>query len=244
MNLVQAVILSFVQGISEFLPISSKGHLNIFQYFLGLEPSLSFDIFLNTATLFSVIFFFRKKVPYFVKNLPYIIVGSIPAVIVGFFLKHKLEFIFSNIHLLPYFFLVTTAFLLSTKYFKQKDEKINYFRAFFIGFIQSFALFPGISRSGSTIFAGLLAGLSSEEAFNFSFSLFIPASIGALLLDFKDIYSNESFVSPNYLICFFLTFVIGLASINLLKKVLVGRKFWYFAVYTFALSIALFVLTR
>ena len=89
MSLLQSLILAFVQGFTEFLPISSDGHLNLVQYFFGLSPSLSFDVFLHLATLFSVLFFFRKKIPYFISNLKYIIVGSIPVIIPVFSLKIK-----------------------------------------------------------------------------------------------------------------------------------------------------------
>ena len=229
MTLIQAIILSFVQGISEFLPISSKGHLNLAQHFLGLTPSLAFDIFLNTATLISVLIYFRSKIGYFFKNLPYIIVGSVPAVILGFVFKHKVEAISANIKLLPYFMLVTVAYLFISKFLKSTAKKINYKNAFLIGVFQSFALLPGISRSGSTIFGGLLSGLSAEEAFNF----------GALLLDVKDI-KNLSGFGINYIIAFILTSIVGYISLVILKKVLVGNKFWIFGIYMLLLSLTLF----
>jgi len=114
------LILAFVQGISEFLPISSKGHLNLVQHLLGLQSSLAFDIFLNTATLISVLFFFRKQIGYFFKNLPYIVVGTIPAVVFGFLLQHRLENIFSNPKILPPLFIVTGLMLISTKFLNPK----------------------------------------------------------------------------------------------------------------------------
>jgi len=240
MNFLQAIILSLVQGISEFLPISSKGHLNLAQHLLGLQSSLTFDIFLNTATLLSVIFFFRKQIPYFIKNLKYIIVGTLPAIFFGFILKQRLEGIFENPDILPYFFLVTAVMLFSTKYLKLNDQKLTYKKALIIGIIQSFALFPGISRSGSTIFAGLLVGLSASSAFNFSFALFIPASLGALVLDIKDL-SGANYFSPVYLFSFVLTAVVGYFALSYLKKVLVSHKFWFFGVYITILAIACFI---
>jgi undecaprenyl-diphosphatase len=241
MNILQALILAFVQGISEFLPISSKGHLNLVQHLLGLQSSLAFDIFLNTATLISVIFFFRKQIDYFLKNLPYIIVGTLPAIFFGFILKHRLENIFSNPHILPYLFMVTGIMLLSTKFLKSQDKKLSYKTALIIGLFQSAALFPGISRSGSTIFAGLLMGLSAAEAFNFSFCLFIPASIGALILDAKDVALSGAF-SPVYLFSFAITAIVGFFALTILKKVLSGGKFWYFGIYLIILSIISFFL--
>lgn len=239
MTLVQSVILSFIQGISEFLPISSSGHLNLAQYFLHLTPSLTLDIFLNTATLFSVIFFFRKQISYFFKNLKYIIVGSIPAVLVGFLFKGNIDSIFSDIKYLPFFFLLTSIFVFSTKFFKSNDKKINYKKALIIGIFQSVAIMPGVSRSGSTIFAALLLGLSSLEAFNFSFCLFIPASIGALLLSIKDLSISNVF-TPEYFVAFVITFLVGIFALYLLKKVLIHKHFWIFGIYTLLLSLTLF----
>lgn len=242
MNLFQSIILSTVQGISEFLPISSSGHLNLFQYLFNLQPSLTFDVFLNTATLISVLFFFRKQLDYFFKNLKYIIVGSIPAALAGIFLKNQFEAIFSDIKLLPFFFLITAAFVFSTKYLSDKSEKMDYKKALIIGLFQAVAILPAVSRSGSTIFAGLLLGLAPMEAFNFSFSLFIPASIGALLLSAKDLKGANLF-EPNYLIAFVITTIVGIIALMILKKVLIGKKLWIFGFYVLIIAIITFFLT-
>lgn len=239
MTLLQAIFLSFVQGITEFLPISSSGHLHLFQYFFGLSTSLAFDVFLNTATFVAVLFYFRSQIPYFFKNLRYIIIGSIPAVIVGVFFKDQVETIFSSVKTLPYEFLFTAIILFSTRFFKTKDQSMSYSKALLIGVFQALAIVPAISRSGATIFAGLLFGLSPLNAFNFSFSLFIPASLGALVLDAKDITNLPGF-GPNYFFAFVLTAIIGYFSLVILKKFLVGKKFWIFSIYLFILSTILF----
>lgn len=239
MTFIQSVFLSLVQGITEFLPISSSGHLNLTQYLFRLTPSLTFDIFLNTATLLSVLFFFRKKINYFFHNLKYIIVASIPAGLVGVFLKDYIETLFSNINLLPYFFLITSVLVFSTKYLGSKDQNLNYKKALIIGLLQSFAILPGISRSGATIFAGLLVGLAPINAFNFSFCLFIPASFGALVLGLKDM-SSSGILDIQYLLPFVLTFIVGLVALKILQKIVINNKFWIFSVYTFILSILLF----
>jgi undecaprenyl-diphosphatase len=239
MSLIQSIILSFVQGIAEFLPISSSGHLNLAQYFLNLKPSLTLDIFLNTATLVSVLFFFRKQIKYFFANLKFIIIASIPAALVGIFFKDQIDSIFSNISLLPFFFLLTSFFVFSTKFFKSQDQKLNYKNAVIIGIFQAIAILPGVSRAGATIFAGLLLGLTPVAAFNFSFCLFIPASLGALLLSAKDM-SSVGILTPEYLLAFFITFIVGTITLGVLKKVLVGKKFWIFSIYTFILTLFLF----
>lgn len=239
MTLIQSLILSLVQGITEFLPISSSGHLNLFQHFFNLKPSLTLDVFLNTATLLSVLFFFRKQISYFFKNLKYIIVASIPAALVGIFFKDQVDSIFSIINLLPFFFILGSLFVFFTKFISPKNTKVTYSKAILIGLFQSIAILPGVSRAGATIFMALLLGLSTIEAFNFSFCLFIPASLGALVLNLKDL-STANVFTPQYLLSFVLTFITGIIALTILKKVLISHKFWIFAIYLIILSFTLF----
>ena len=241
MSLIQAIILSFIQGIAEFLPISSSGHLNLAQYFFKIEPSLTLDIFLNTATFVSVLFFFRKQLKYFFTNLKFIIVASIPAGLVGILLKDQVDSIFADIHLLPFFFILGSILVFSTKFFGSKDEQLSYKKAIIIGLFQAIAILPGVSRAGATIFAGLLLGLAPIQAFNFSFCLFIPASLGALVLGVKDL-STAGILSPEYLLAFIITFFVGIFALSVLKKVLIGHKFWIFGIYTFILAIITFII--
>ena len=139
-------------------------------------------------------------------------------------------------------FLITSAFVFSTKFIKNKSSqpvKLTYKKSLIIGLFQAFAILPAISRSGLTIFAGLLTGLSAEEAFNFSFCLFIPASLGALILNAKDL-SSVGIFNPQYFLAFVLTFFVGIFTLRILKKVLISNKFWMFGIYTFVLAISLF----
>jgi len=242
MNLFQSIVLAIVQGITEFVPISSDGHLNLFQHIFGLTPSLTFDIFLNTATFISVLFFFRNQLSYFFKNFKYIVVGSIPAALAGIFLKSQFEAITSDVKLLPFFFLITALCVFLTKYLGDKSEKLTYFKAFIIGIFQAAAILPAVSRSGLTIFSGLLLGLSPIQAFNFSFSLFIPASVGALLLSVKDL-KNSNFLEPNYIVSFIVTTIVGILALTFLRKVLIGKKLWVFGFYTIIIAIITFFLT-
>lgn len=241
MSLIQSLILAFVQGVTEFLPISSDGHLNLVQHLFGLTPSLSFDVFLHLATFLSVLFFFRKKLFYFLSNLPQIIVGTIPAVIIGFFFKDQITSLFASPKLLPLFFLITAIFVFSTKFIKKQNKKITYLPALIIGIFQAVAILPGVSRSGLTIFSAMLLGLSPINALNFSFSLFIPVTAGAILLEAKEILS-PSILSTNNLIAFILAFIVGLIAIKVLEKTLTGNKFWYFGIYTLILAFVLLIL--
>ncbi|HBP51414.1 MAG: Undecaprenyl-diphosphatase [Candidatus Shapirobacteria bacterium GW2011_GWE1_38_10] len=241
MSLIQTIILALTQGVTEFLPVSSSGHLNLFQHFFGFTPSLSFDIFLNTATLLSVLFFFRNQIKFFFSHLPQIIIASIPATLVGFFLKDTVESVFSNIWLLPLFFLINSLILFSTKKSKGEKSEISLIQAFIVGFSQAFAIFPGVSRAGTTIATGLALGLSPVTAFNFSFALFIPASIGAILLGYKDL-DVTALITSQYLFAFLLTFIVGIIALKLLQKFLKRRQIWYFGIYTIILALLLFFL--
>lgn len=239
MTLIQSLTLGLVQAISEFLPISSDGHLNLIQYFFKLIPSLDFDIFLHTATFISVIFLFRHQTKYFFTNLKYIIVGSIPVILIGWFLKDQIELISGLPKLLPFFFLFTGILVFSTKFISAKNKSLNYFSAFIIGIFQAIALLPGVSRSGCTIFSALLLGLSPQNAFNFSFSLFIPATAGAILLSINDIASSN-FITFNNILTFIITSLVGIFILSLFQKITVNHKFWYFGVYVIFLSFLLF----
>lgn len=241
MDLYQSLLLAFTQGVTEFLPVSSSGHLNILQSLLGLAPSLSLDVFLNTATLFSVFFFFRHQVPFFFSNLKYIIVGSLPAGFVGLLFKDQIELIFSNLDILPVFFFVTSAFVFSTRYFGHQEQNLTYKRAIIIGVFQALAILPGVSRAGSTIFAGLMLGLSPSLAFQYSFSLFIPASLGALLVGLDHTQFSQ-LITIEHLLSFVVTFVVGIISLFFLRRVLIGQKIWYFSFYTLLLGIILLIL--
>jgi len=241
MSLIQSLILALTQGITEFLPISSSGHLNLFQHFFGFTPSLAFDVFLNTATLLSVIFFFRNQLKFFFSHLPQIIIASIPAALVGIFLKDTVDSIFSNIWLLPLFFLINSFILFTTKKTKGEKSEISLKQAIIIGFSQAFAILPGVSRAGTTIATGLALGLSPETAFNFSFCLFIPASLGAILIGLKDT-DVSTLLNTQYLFAFLLTFIVGIFALKLLQKFLKRRQIWYFGIYTLILALLLLFL--
>ncbi len=241
MTFFPSLTLAVVQGITEFLPISSDGHLNLVQFLFHLSPSLSFDIFLHAATFLSVIFFFRHSVLLFLQNLRYVFVGTIPIIIIGVFLKDSIEQFATHSEFLPIFFLITSVFVLSTKFLPRRDQSLSYFKAVIIGIFQAAAILPGVSRSALTIFSGLALGLSPLTAFSFSFSLFIPASLGAIILDLGS-SSWQNFLSPNYLVSFLVTVIIGYLSLTALKKILLSNFFWLFGIYTFFLGLLLWLL--
>ena len=197
-NLIQAVFLSIVQGICEWFPISSSGHLAIFQKVFGFE-NLAFAVFLHFASVFAVLVLFWKDIVSILnlkkkENWKYILLlllGIIPAGIVGLLFKNQVEGFFSSFFYLGLFFIFSGVLVYSTKFFKVREKKMNWLDSLFIGIFQAIAILPGISRSGSTISAGLFRGIQKEQALKFSFLMAIPLIFGAGILEFKDLNFAE-----------------------------------------------------
>jgi undecaprenyl-diphosphatase len=251
MNILQSLILGIVQGITEFLPVSSSGHLVLFQKLFGIEePPIFFDTLIHFATLLVIFFYLRKDIFLIIKNIKeknnqkivgLVVLATIPVVIVGFLIKDNIEGIFNSLGLLSLTFLITAIILFFTKFFEkgQKNtENANWLNALFIGIFQAFAILPGISRSGSTISAGLFSGLKREDAFKFSFLMAIPAIFGAMVLQIFEI-NSESLVD-GFLVNFvgFVTALIfGFLSLKILEKITVKGKLHYFAFYCLILGL-------
>ncbi|MBR3958810.1 MAG: undecaprenyl-diphosphate phosphatase [Bacteroidales bacterium] len=217
MDWFQALILGIVQGLTEYLPVSSSGHLTIGSALFGIdgEANLTFNIAVHVATVLSTCFILWKEIVWIFKDLfqfkwnegtrytVNIIISMIPIAIVGLFLKDKVEAIFdtSNAEALfgnPLFIvgccLMLTAWLLTFSYVAKprQKENISPLHAFIIGIAQSLAVLPGLSRSGSTIATGLMLGNNKERLAQFSFLMVIPPILGEALLDFKDLVSGSA----------------------------------------------------
>jgi len=203
MELIKALILGIVQGLTEFLPISSSGHLVIGAEILNFhEPGIAFEVFLHCGTLAAVIVVFRRDLLLMVRSLFVssaarranhelarsfqwninIIIATLPAVVVGLFLKDSIDRIFDNILITFTMLAVTGITMVMTKFIHDKGAGITGLRALLIGMAQACAILPGLSRSGSTIFAGILLGINRETAARFSFIMSIPAILGAVVL--------------------------------------------------------------
>lgn len=257
MSFFQSLLLGVVQGITEFLPVSSSGHLVVFQDFFGLNTlPLLFDILLHGATLCAVIVFFRKEIariiricfsPSMWKNNPdarillFIIIGSVPTGIIALVGKELFEQAFHSVRLTGFMFFITAGLLLSTAVRNVPGKgilSIHPFSAFLIGCIQGMAILPGISRSGVTISLALLLGWKRASAFTFSFLLCIPAIAGALIMEGNDyIVTHQTFSIPAvWLIAIFSAFCAGLISLFLLGKTVQKKKLPYFSYYCFAVG--------
>lgn len=199
MTVIQALILGAVQGLTEFLPVSSSGHLVIFQHLLGLENTpLAFDVLVHMGTLLAVFVAFWSDIAALLRK-PWskltflIVVGCIPAAAVGILLEPIFEETFKSLLVVGWGLLITGVVLMvSEKWSLAKPglkeiEETSYWDVLFIGLLQAIAIVPGISRSGSTISAGLLAGMERPFAARYSFLLSIPVIMGAGLLELKDL---------------------------------------------------------
>ena len=253
MSWFQVFFLSIVQGLTEFLPVSSSGHLVLFQKIFGLEPPVLFDVFVHVGTLGAIIFYFKRELKKLIEGifkkenkslyfLFLIVVGTIPAVIVGLLLEKRIEVIFDSFRLVGISLLITGLLLLLTNIFKDKLKKgkvvsSNWKDALFIGIFQALAILPGISRSGATISAGLFRRFGRDLAFKFSFFLAIPAIIGALILQIPDLVSSSSYLINQALIGMVIAGIVGFFALKILRKVLVSSKLHIFAIYCLLLGV-------
>ncbi len=246
MELLYFILLGLVQGLTEFLPVSSSGHLVFLDKIFGVETGnfLFVSIILHVATLISVIVLYYKQIWHLIKN-PFsketllIVVATIPTVIIVLLFKGFFEDAFSGSYLSICFMI--TAIILMLTYFKTKSQKnlpydnITYKNAVVIGIMQGFAVLPGISRSGSTISAGVLQGIDSEKATSFSFILSIPIILASLMYElFSCFYNGGQFFVGSYInliISFIIALVSGIFAIKIMKKIAKTGKYYWFSIY-------------
>jgi undecaprenyl-diphosphatase len=244
------IFLGILQGLTEFLPVSSSGHLSLAEKILNFprELFLPYNAFLHLGTTGALLFYFRKKILEIINNLfkteefrtksikslIKITIGTIPIILVGFFMRSQIEDIFSFPVYIGFFLIVNGLILFLTKYARKHNKSVNYSVAFLVGLSQTIALIPGISRSGITISTALLLGLNTQESFEFSFLLSIPAVLGANILFLKEVRSHLLFVGIfNSLI---ITFICGLIALTVLRRIVITNKLYYFGYYSWFLG--------
>ena len=270
MDIIQGIIIGIVQGLTEFLPVSSSAHLVFIQKLLGVESSLAFDTFLHLGTLIAVLWFFRWDIfkmlkswwlsigdilqgrfregfyadPY--KRLAwYVILATIPVGIVGVLFEDSVDALFSGALYVPAFFLFVTGTIL---YLSQRMasgnvnmHNISKKEALFMGLGQACAILPGLSRSGTTIAAGLTIGLDKEFAAKFSFILSIPAILGAFVLQVKDIGAAMDSNFLPILLGFIASIIAGYMAIKWMLDLVQNRSLDIFSYYCWVMGIIIFM---
>ena len=265
------IILGIVQGASEFLPVSSSGHLVLFYNIFNItDNTILLSVILHVATLLAVVLCYYKQIFELIKN-PFcetnkkLLVATIPTVIIVILLKSLVEKTFSGDFIIIGFLITALVLLISqikenkvnklkNKYFVTQPNiylsknhditnlNISYKQALLIGTAQGIAVFPGISRSGSTIATGLISGVSKQEVADFSFLLSIPIIIGGLLFELIDVVKGEASLNIGWLslsVGFLFSFISGLVCIKLMLKFVKSKKLTWFSLYLVLLSIFL-----
>ena len=252
MSILEIILLSLIQGITEFFPISSSGHLLIGKILLQIpEYGILVDIVLHLGTLLSILIYWKDDLKNQIRDIcsgnlylfHLLFLGSIPAVIIGLTLKDSIEInFFSSLGYTAFpLFLIINYFIMSIIVYFSKHfhgnvkNKITYFHAMLIGVAQAIALMPGISRSGITIVVALILGYSFNNAFKFSFYLAIPI----LLFSGIEIYNqyhilivNQGLI-PILMLGFLSSSIFGYFILSILNKIIIKQKYWYFSIYCF-----------
>lgn len=264
MTFLQAIILGIVQGLTEFIPVSSSGHLVLVPHFMGWEFTASqafiFDVLVQWGTLFAVFIYFRRDLidiisafgrsllagkPFATEDARmgwYLIIATIPAVVVGLLCKDLIEAAFSNARITGFFLLITAALLMIAEVIGKRNRsmgEITWVDSLWIGCSQVLALLPGISRSGATIAGGMTRNLDRSSAARFSFLMSVPVMLGAGVLAIKDLFAmpvTDNFLLP-LLAGFLAALVSGYIAIRWLIAYLSRHSLSVFAVYCLLLGL-------
>ncbi|MFO8062650.1 MAG: undecaprenyl-diphosphate phosphatase [bacterium] len=250
--IVKSVLLGIIQGLTEFLPVSSSGHLVLFRELLQIKTdNLFMEISMHFGSLLALIIYFRARILGLIgggyreitqkrgekSNLRFmglVIVGMIPAVIAGLFFKEHIENAFTSVIFTGIMFLVTGGIILITKFISSQQGRIHIKSALIIGLMQVFALLPGISRSGITISAGISAGVKRKHAADFSFFMAMPLILGSFIMELKEVSMQFEFYIITGIVS---SLIASYIAIVILYRLLESEHFYRFAYYLFPLGI-------
>lgn len=254
-ELISSIIIAVVQGITEWLPVSSSGHISLVQHILNYPSSLLFDVALHFGTLMAVFVYFGRDISEIVRSIfsldfksengklgLFIIIATIPAAIVGFLVKDLYEVISGNLLFLSLGFAITGLILfISSISFNKLNKNVNEMSvmdSIFIGFAQIASLLPGISRSGITLSSGLFRNLNEKTALKFAFLMSIPIIFGANILAI-----GENKLPSNLIWATLVSFLVGIGSIHLLYNYLLvsRRNLKWFGLYALILSFSILI---
>jgi len=258
-QLIQTIILGLIQGLAEWLPISSTAHLRIAEKAMQFHATPLLGVTLHIGTLVVVVFYFRKEIKKVLTALarldfkseygqliPLIIVATIPTGIIGLLYVKFLEDSFQTFLIIGITFLIGASWLFISRIGKENIDTITISIVFVLGAAQGLAIFPGLSRSGITISTALLLGLKREKAFTFSFLLSIPAIIGDLAIEAyqkSGQFALQTIGPIELLAGIVIAMIAGYIAIRLVSNLVRSKKFHYFAIYTWILGIVLVALT-
>jgi len=274
MNLIEALLLGLIQGLTEFLPISSSGHLVIFQNLLGFkEPLLFFYIVVHLGSLTSLLIYFAGDIAHLIRDSFYgffflfrkksfgeilhdaphaketlgIVIACIPAAVIGTLFRDWFAGLFGSLQAVGLALLGTTLLLTLTRFFQRNEkglEQVRMLDFLMIGLFQALAIIPGISRSGATIAAGLFLGWKREEAFRFSFLLAVPTILGAAVIEFQRGIALWEGAGPVLAVGFLAAAIVGYLALHLLSAVMRRGELHKFALYTLFLGGLILFLSR
>ena len=248
-----AILLGIVQGITEFLPISSSGHLLILEYIFGVQvDSLLLNVLLHVATLLAVIWFYRKTVWYMIKNplcrmSKYLLVATLPAVIFVVLFGVLLGDFLSSSEFVGIGFIITAIFLGLAQFIVTRNKKptpLNWKGVLAMGFSQALALFPGISRSGTTFAFGVTAGMERNTALDFSFLMSIPIIIASLVYELAFSHSAIATTSTHIMsliVSFVFAFITALLGLKIMQKLVKKISFWWFVPYLIVMGVVIII---
>lgn len=240
-NIISYILIGFIQGITEFLPISSSGHIVLFGSFFELDNLMLISIVAHIGTLFAVIYCYRKRLFELIKhptnktNLN-LIIATIPTVIIFLLFNKFFETSFST-KTLVWGFLLSAILLVVADLRKDSFKPVTKKTAFYMGLSQGLALLPGISRSGSTLVCGLLVGVEKQEALDFSFLMSIPIIVASAVYESFKLFTCQ--ITVNWLGIFIVmitSFIFGILSIKIMLKLVKKNKLFYFSIYLIVLS--------
>lgn len=241
-ELIKYILIGFIQGLTEFLPISSSGHVVLFGSLFELDNLLLLSVVAHVGTLFAVIFCYRKRLVELVKK-PFnktninLLIATTPTVVIVLLFNHFIEDNFSTKTLI-WGFLLSAVLLIIADFKKDSYRPVNKRSALYMGLAQGLALLPGISRSGSTLVCGLLVGVEKNEALDFSFLMSIPIIIASAVYESIKLFTMQ--LTVNWLGIFIVmitSFIFGILSIKLMLKIVKKNKLYFFSIYLIVLSL-------
>jgi undecaprenyl-diphosphatase len=257
MSIFEAIVLGAIQGITEFLPVSSSGHLVLFQKIIGVsEPALLFDILFHGGTLIAIFLVLRRDIWALLKRpiqplTLYLVIATIPAALAGFFFNDFIEAAFADGALLGYAFIFTSLALFFSEYLaglsarERRSGDINWLDALIIGILQAVAIMPAVSRSGLTLSGALVRKLDRGFAARFSFLMAIPVILGALALQLKEFLAREvsaGGMGPLPMLAGTVSAaLVGIVSVSLMLKIVREHSLRGFGLYTALLGILILI---